>query len=113
MIEQTELENEILSSVCTECRRGHYRRGETEVEFRRVYDRIVNVEFTVSGVPALICDECRKELILPGVEEQIWKQVSMVENSREFRELIEKAKQLLRRTEVKRSTQSFDLIYAY
>jgi hypothetical protein len=82
-----------------------------EIEFSRPYDNDVVVEFRISGVPALICDACKKEL-LPTIETRVWELVSEIEDSREFKEILEQGKQLVRHTHVKRVRQSYNVAYA-
>lgn len=112
MTESATLEQEILSLECRDCNKGRYHRVETEIEFRRVYDHVITIEFHVSGVPALVCEQCSKELILPEVENKLWEQFRLIENSQEFKNLVETQKELLRRTAIKQSTQSIELMYA-
>ncbi len=75
------------------------------------HDHIITVEVHVSGVPALICNECAEELILPEVEQRIWDEFKVIEDSKEFKSLIENQKELLRRTPIKQTMQYFNMIY--
>ncbi len=77
-----------------------------------MYDDDVVVEFRISGVPALVCEECKKDIILPEIEARVWEIVSEIENSKEFKEILEKGKQLVRHTQVRRARQSYNITYA-
>ena len=112
MTDKADMETKILSQPCPECSSGRFRRGTTEIEFSRTYDNDVTVEFRISGVPALVCEACKKELILPAIETRVWEIVSEIENSREFKDILEKGKQLLRHTHVRRARQSYNVAYA-
>lgn len=60
----------------------------------------------------MICNECAEELILPEVEQRIWDEFKVIEDSKEFKSLIENQKELLRRTPIKQTMQYFNMIYA-
>jgi predicted RNA-binding Zn-ribbon protein involved in translation (DUF1610 family) len=112
MTDKVDMETRILSQPCPECADGRFQRGTTEIEFSRTYDDDVAVEFRISSVPALVCDACKKEVIIPSSERRVWEIVSEIESSREFNEILEQGKQLVRHTRVKRARQFYNVAYA-
>jgi hypothetical protein len=75
--------------ICKDCRQGEYRPGFTQITFDRVYPNKKRMGFRVANVPALICARCNHVLLDAQAEQRLWEDLREIENSKEFREVLE------------------------